>query len=129
VIRSTRFTPFVAAAVAIAALVVVSAAFAKPATPHSRYTSSLTASPNPVHAGEVLTVSGCGYAPDRSVKVTFTGGVWGAMPDPVEGCFSIDGIPALSGDTLPPGTYEVSAYQYNGKRWIETGETTVTVVE
>jgi hypothetical protein len=34
----------------------------------------------------------------------------------------------LSGDTLPPGTYEVSAYQRVRKRWVETGETTVTVV-
>jgi len=41
---------------------------------------------------------------------------------------TIQHILALSRDTLPDGTYEVSASQFNGKRWTETGDTFVTVV-
>lgn len=54
-------------------------------------------------------------------------GCWGSPLD-VNGCFTISGIPALSGDTLPGGTYEVTASQYVRDKWTETGQTTVTVV-
>ena len=60
--------------------------------------------------------------------IGFTGGSWGSKLDR-DGCFSIAGIPALSGDTLPPGTYDVTAYQKVHRRWTETGKTTVTVVK
>jgi hypothetical protein len=61
------------------------------------------------------------------VIIGFAGGSWGSTPD-TNGCFTIPHIPALSGDTLPDGTYEVSASQLNGKRWTEAGDTFVTVV-
>ncbi len=92
------------------------------------YKGTLTATPNVLHAGDHFTVSGCGYSSTYgNVIVGFTGGSWGSSLD-ANGCFSIADIPALSGDTLPPGTYEVEAYQYVHKRWTETGDTTVTVI-
>lgn len=94
----------------------------------SSYTGSLTATPNVLHAGDYFDVSGCGYDTSLgNVIIGFTGGSWGSPLD-ASGCFTISGIPALSGDTLPPGTYEVNAYQYVHNKWTETGETTVTVV-
>lgn len=93
-----------------------------------RYTATLRAEPDTVHAGDRFDVHGCGYDVDLgNVIVRFTGGSWGSALDS-GGCFSIDGIPALSGDTLAPGTYEVSAYQKVGRRWRETGDTSLTVV-
>jgi hypothetical protein len=93
-----------------------------------RYPGTLTATPNVLHAGDSFTVSGCGYDTSLgNVIIGFTGGSCGSPLD-ADGCFSIPGIPALSGDTLPDGTYDVSAYQYVHKRWVESGETTVTVV-
>jgi len=93
------------------------------------YTGTLTATPNVLHAGDYFTVSGCGYDTSLgNVIVGFTGGSWGSALDG-DGCFTIAGIPALSGDTLPAGTYEVTANQYLHNRWTETGDTTVTVVE
>jgi hypothetical protein len=105
VLRSTRIASLVAAAVAIAALVVVSAAFAaKPAAKPSRYSTTLTATPNVLHAGDYFDVSGCGYDTDMgNVIIGFTGGGWGSPLDE-NGCFTIPDIPALSGDTLAPGT-------------------------
>jgi len=92
------------------------------------YSGTLTATPNVLHAGDYFTVSGCGYDPSLgNVIVDFTGGSWGSPLD-AKGCFTISGIPALSGDTLPAGTYAVTASQYVKGRWTETGETTVTVV-
>jgi hypothetical protein len=92
------------------------------------YTGTLTATPNVLHAGDTFTVSGCGYNTALgNVLVGFTGGGWGSPLDS-NGCFSITGIPALSGDTLPPGSYPVTAYQYVHNKWTETGETYVTVV-
>jgi hypothetical protein len=94
----------------------------------SRYPGTLVATPNTLHAGDYFDVTGCGY--DRAlgnVVVGFTGGSWGSALD-ADGCFTITDIPALSGDTLAPGTYEVRAYQYIHKKWTETGDTTVTVV-
>ncbi len=92
------------------------------------YTGTLTATPSVLHAGETFTVSGCGYDTSLgNVIIGFTGGSWGSPLDS-NGCFTIPGIPALSGDTLPPGTYEVTAYQYVHNRWTETGDTTVTIV-
>ena len=93
-----------------------------------RYTGTLTATPNVVHVGDHFDVAGCGYDTSLgNVIVGFTGGGWGAALDG-SGCFSLTGIPALSGDTLAPGTYEVGAYQYVHGRLRETGETTVTVI-
>jgi len=92
------------------------------------YSGTLTATPNVLHAGDYFDVSGCGYDTSLgNVIVGFTGGSWGSPLD-ANGCFTIPGIPALSGDTLPPGTYEVTAYQYVHNKWTETGDTTVTVV-
>lgn len=91
------------------------------------YTGSLTATPNTLHAGDTFTVSGCGYDDEYgNVVVGFTGGSWGSSLS--GGCFSVAGIPALSGDTLPAGTYPVTAYQYVHGKWTATGSTTVTVV-
>jgi hypothetical protein len=95
---------------------------------HGRYPGTLVATPNTLQAGDYFDVTGCGY--DRTlgnVKIGFTGGSWGSALD-AKGCFTITDIPALSGDTLPAGTYEVSAYQYSHRKWVETGETTITVV-
>jgi hypothetical protein len=93
-----------------------------------KYTGTLTATPNVLKAGDSFTVAGCGYNTALgNVIVGFTGGSWGSPLD-ANGCFSIAGIPALSGDTLPAGTYPVTAYQYSRSKLIETGETTVTVV-
>ena len=92
------------------------------------YSGTLTASPNVLHAGDYFTVSGCGYDTNLgNVIVRFTGGSWGSALDG-SGCFNVAGIPALSGDTLPAGTYQVAAYQSVRGKWTETGETTVTVV-
>jgi hypothetical protein len=94
----------------------------------SSYPGNLTATPNVLKAGDTFTVSGCGYDTSLgNVVVGFTGGSWGSALD-ANGCFTISGIPALSGDTLPAGTYEVTASQYVHNKWTETGDTTVTVV-
>jgi hypothetical protein len=90
------------------------------------YTPTLTANPNVVSAGGYLNVSGCGYNPDNGgVIVGFTGGSWGQVPS--GGCIDIAGIPALSGDTLPAGTYPVRAFQYVDGSLTQVAETTVTV--
>ena len=94
----------------------------------NKYPGTLTATPSTLQAGDYFNVTGCGY--DRSlgnVIVGFTGGSWGSPLD-ANGCFTISHIPALSGDTLPAGVYDVSARQYVHKKWVETGETSVTVV-
>ena len=120
------------ALVSIAALllVVAPAALARPAKPAgSSYPGTLTATPNVLHAGDTFDVHGCGYSTSMgNVIVSFAGGGWGSPLD-ANGCFTITGIPALSGDTLAPGTYDVRAMQNDGKRWVETGDTTVTVVQ
>ena len=93
------------------------------------YSPTLVANPNVLQSGDSFDVSGCGYdAEYGNVIVGFTGGSWGSPLDG-NGCFTITSIPALSGDTLPPGTYPVAAYQYVNDRLRETGSTTVTVVE
>ena len=115
---------------ALLACLVVAAVAAVPALAGkgSQYPGTLAATPDVLQAGDYFTVTGCGYDRDLcNVIIGFTGGSWGSPLDD-EGCFTIPDIPALSGDTLPPGTYEVSAYQRVRKRWVETGETTVTVV-
>ncbi|HJR96213.1 MAG TPA: hypothetical protein VJ807_12355 [Gaiellaceae bacterium] len=90
------------------------------------YTPTLTANPNVVNAGDYFSVSGCGYNPDHGgVIVGFTGGSWGQVPS--GGCIDIGGIPALSGDTLPAGTYPVTSYQYIDGGLTKVAETTVTV--
>jgi hypothetical protein len=112
-----------------AAALATSAFAAKPDSKHAKYPGWLSATPNVLHSGDYFDVHGCGY--DRAlgnVIVGFTGGSWGSALD-ANGCFTIAGIPALSGDTLPAGTYDVTANQYVRGRLTETGETTVTVVE
>ena len=122
-----RKTPLRIALLAVVGIVAFAPA-ASAGKPAPRYSGSLTATPNVLHAGDHFDVTGCGYdTAHGNVIVGFTGGSWGSALDE-RGCFTIKGIPALSGDTLPAGTYEVSAYQLTGKRWTETGETTVTVV-
>jgi hypothetical protein len=124
----SRTAPFRVLLTTVIALALVAAPSAL-AKKHNAYTGSLTATPNVLHAGDYFDVHGCGYDTAMgNVIIGFTGGSWGSPLDE-NGCFTIPHIPALSGDTLPAGTYEVSAYQYNGRRWVETGETTVTVVE
>jgi len=115
-----------------AAILTMVAIVAGPATAgsgkSSRYPGYVSATPNVLHAGDSFTVSGCGYSTDLgNVIVGFTGGAWGS-PLGAGGCFSIAGIPALSGDTLPAGTYEVTVSQLVRGRWKVTGETYVTVV-
>jgi hypothetical protein len=114
------------------ALVGLVALVAGPATAgggkSSRYPGNVWATPNVLHAGDYFTVSGCGYSTDLgNVIVGFTGGAWGS-PLSSGGCFTITDIPALSGDTLPAGTYEVTVSQVVRGRWKVTGETYVTVV-
>jgi hypothetical protein len=93
-----------------------------------RYSGTLVATPSRLQAGDTFSVTGCGYdIALGNVKIGFTGGSWGSALDS-RGCFTINDIPALSGDTLPAGAYEVSAYQYTHKKWTETGDTTITVV-
>jgi hypothetical protein len=92
------------------------------------YPGTLTATPNTLHAGDSFDVTGCGYDTSLgNVIISFTGGGWGSALD-ASGCFTIQGIPALSGDTLPAGTYEVRALQLIRNKWTETGDTHVTVV-
>jgi hypothetical protein len=112
----------------ICALVLSCAPAALAGKPAKLYPGTLIATPDVLHAGDYFDVSGCGYETAHgNVIVGFAGGSWGSPLDE-DGCFTIARIPALSGDTLPAGTYEVSAHQFTGKRWTETGETTVTVV-
>ena len=95
---------------------------------HSSYTGTLVASPSVLHAGDRFDVTGCGYDTSLgSVVVGFVGGGSGTVLD-ADGCFTITSVTALSGDTLAPGTYPVTAYQYVHGKLTETGETTVTVV-
>jgi hypothetical protein len=117
-----------------AAILTIVAIVAGPATAggrvqSKRYAGTLTATPNVLRAGDRFDVTGCGYDTSLgNVVVGFTGGGWGAKLDG-NGCFTVAGIPALSGDTLSPGTYEVTAWQSVGNRWRVTGETYVAVVQ
>lgn len=110
------------------AIALLAAPYPASASKPAKYAGTLTATPNTLRAGDSFDVSGCGYDPSLgNVIVSFTGGGWGSSLD-AYGCFTIPGIPALSGDTLPAGTYEVRALQLVRNRWVETGDTTVTVV-
>jgi hypothetical protein len=117
----------------LAAILTVVAIVAGPATAggrgqSKRYAGTLVATPSELHAGDYFDVSGCSYDTSLgNVIVGFAGGGWGAALD-ANGCFAVTGIPALSGDTLSPGIYEVGAYQFVNGKLRETGETTVTVV-
>ena len=83
----------------------------------SRYPRSLTATPNVLHAGDVFTVSGCGYDTSMgNVIVGFAGGSWGSALDS-NGCFEIPHIPALAGDTLEyEGARVAHVPAYDGER-------------
>lgn len=126
-----RRTVVLAAIAALALAVAVSPALAGKGGAKSSgasYPGTLTATPDVLHAGDYFDVTGCGYDTSLgNVIISFTGGGWGSPLD-ANGCFTIKGIPALSGDTLPAGTYEVRALQYVKGKWTETGDTTVTVV-
>jgi hypothetical protein len=83
--------------------------------------------PATVNAGDYFDVYGCSYNTSLgNVIVGFTGGAWGSPLDG-KGCFDIEGIPALSGDTLAAGVYDVNVYQQVRGRWRITGSTTITV--
>ena len=58
--------------------------------------------------------------------VGFTAGGWGSPLDE-DGCFEIEGIPALSGDSLAAGVYDITISQEVRGRWRVTGSTTITV--
>lgn len=125
--RRARLRDRAATLVMIGGLVVMLVPFAGTMA-RSRYSGWLEATPDTLQAGDSFDVHGCGY--DRglgNVIVSFTGGSWGSPLD-AAGCFTVSNIPALSGDTLPAGTYPVRAMQYVHHKWTETGETTVTVV-
>jgi hypothetical protein len=126
-----RRTIILAAAAALALALAVSPAVAGKGGAKGSggsYPGTLTATPNVLHAGDYFDVTGCGYDTSLgNVIISFTGGGWGSPLD-ANGCFTIQGIPALSGDTLPAGTYEVRALQLVRNKWTETGDTTVTVV-
>ena len=119
--------PFRSVVIAVVAVALLAAPAALAGQPHG-YTGYLAATPYVLHAGDEFTVTGCGYDTSKgNVIVSFAGGSWGSALD-AKGCFTIQHVPALSGDTLPDGTYEVSASQFDGKRWTESGDTFVTVV-
>ena len=123
----SRKAPFRLVLAAILGLAFVAAPSAL-AGKRNSYTGALTATPNVLHAGDYFDVHGCGYDTAMgNVIIGFTGGGWGSRLDE-NGCFTITDIPALAGDSLPAGTYEVTARQYDGRRWVETGDTYVTVV-
>lgn len=128
--RPSRATNWAATAVMVFGLAAVIAPLQLiAAASHKHYSGTLTAAPNTVHAGDTFTVSGCDYDTSLgNVIIAFTGGSWGSALDATNGCFSVPGIPALSGDTLPAGVYEVYAYQWVHNKWTVTGETTVTVI-
>ena len=119
--------------IVLAVILAIVAIVTGPATAGGRghtktYDGTLTAAPNVLTAGDYFDVSGCGYDTALgNVIVGFAGGGWGAGLDG-NGCFTVAGIPALSGDTLSPGMYEVTAWQYVRNRLRITGETYVTVV-
>jgi hypothetical protein len=95
----------------------------------NRTSATLSAAPNPVHAGDNITVSGCGFdSANGGVVVGFTGGSWGQLPD-AGGCINIAGIPTVAGVPLPPDTYPVAAYQWIDGKQTKVAETAVTVVE
>jgi hypothetical protein len=95
----------------------------------ARYSGYVRAEPNTVRAGESFDVYGCEYDTNLgNVIIGFTGGGWGSPLD-ANGCFEIEGIPALSGDTLPAGVYDVTVSQQVRGKWRVTGKTTVTVTE
>ena len=92
-----------------------------------RYSGYVRAYPSTVAAGESFDVYGCSYDTRLgNVIVGFTGGGWGSPLD-ADGCFEIEDIPALSGDTLAAGVYDVTVSQQVRGKWRVTGRTTVTV--
>jgi hypothetical protein len=127
--RPSRAANWAATAVMIIGLAAVIAPLQLiAAAAHKQYGGTLTATPSTLKAGDAFTVSGCDYDTTLgNVIIGFTGGSWGSPLD-ANGCFSIAGIPALSGDTLAPGVYEVYSFQFVHKKWTVTGETTVTVL-
>jgi hypothetical protein len=97
------------------------------AATRTKYSGYAWVDPAVVNAGDYFDVYGCNYDTKLgNVIVGFTGGAWGSPLDG-KGCFEIDGIPALSGDTLAAGVYDVNVYQQVRGRWKITGGTTITV--
>jgi hypothetical protein len=107
--------------------VLVAAVFALPASA-GKYSPTLTLSPSTVQAGDHFDVSGSGFSQAYgNVIIGFAGGSWGG-PVASDGTFTIGPIAALSGDTLPAGTYPVIAYQQvHGNRFSQVAEATLTV--
>ena len=116
-----KFLALIAAVGAVLALSTTASA--------GKYAPTLALSPSTIQAGDYFTVSGSGFNPDYgNVIVNFTGGSWGSAVAS-DGTFSIADIPALSGDTLPPGQYPVTAsQQVHGSRFSKVAEATLTVV-
>jgi hypothetical protein len=126
--RNTMLVALVALALALAASPALAGKGGNAKGNGGSYSGTLVATPDVLHAGDYFDVAGCGYDTSLgNVIISFTGGSWGSALD-ANGCFTIQGIPALSGDTLAPGTYEVRALQFVRNKWTETGDTTVTVV-
>lgn len=92
-----------------------------------KYSGYAWAEPNVVQAGDYFDVYGCDYDTKLgNVIVGFTAGGWGSPLDE-DGCFEIEGIPALSGDSLAAGVYDITISQEVRGRWRVTGSTTITV--
>jgi hypothetical protein len=92
-----------------------------------KYSGYAWTDPTSVPAGGQFDVYGCHYDTSLgNVMVGFTGGGWGSPLD-ANGCFEIENIPALSGDTLAAGVYDINIYQQVRGKWRITGGTTITV--
>jgi hypothetical protein len=91
------------------------------------YPGYVWANPDVVNAGDSFDVYGCAYDTKLgNVIIGFTGGGWGSPLD-ANGCFEIENVPALSGDTLAPGVYDITVSQQVRGKWRVTGKTTITV--
>ena len=85
--------------------------------------ATLAIAPNPVAAGQVFTVSGSGFAPNKVVVVTVTG-AWGDV-------VTADGTGAFSyrRSLTIPWTYTFDARQETSpNKWVIKASTTLTVV-
>ena len=93
-----------------------------------KLSGALTLSPSTVAAGDMFDVRGTGFdTAYGNVIVGFTGGGWGS-PLSADGSFTIAGIPALSGDSLPAGVYPVTGSQKIRKRWVQAATASLTVI-
>jgi hypothetical protein len=102
--------------------------FAEPTVGRGKNTAAtIVVSKNPVKAGDMFDVSGCGYNPAYgNVIIGFTGGSWGGVLN-ASNCFVVAQIPALSGDTLPAGNYPVTGSQYIKGKLTKVSQTYIQV--